>query len=149
MRYSKYLFIALFCLIVTKGFSQTNDDWKNKYLYTGLWLGFGTDFSMGAHADLQFFDHFSTAIEIGISDNLYPTIALFPKAVFRPWKMEIGVGIGPQFGYHVTYGALWGLIFSIDVGYHLGPGVLYAHYQDGMGYSFGIGYKIGFFDRKK
>jgi hypothetical protein len=63
--------------------------------------------------------------------------------------MEITVGIGPKFGYNLTYGALWGAAFTIDVGYHLGPGVLYINYHDGMGYAFGIGYKIGFFDRKK
>ena len=150
MRCNKIVFIAIFAfLTISMAFSQSDDEWKNKRLYTGMWLGYGTGFSMGVQADWQFFEHFSLGTEVGISDNLYPTISLLPKAVFRPWEMEITVGAGPQFGYNLTYGALWGVIFSIEAGYHLGPGVFYVHWHDGMGYAFGVGYRIGFVDRKK
>jgi len=149
MRYNKILFIFLFCLAVTMGlFSQTSNEWKNKYLYTGIWLGYGTGFSMGIQADMQFFEHFSVGIETGISNNLYPTISLFPKMVFRPWQMEIILFAGPNFGYNPTYGALWGVVYGVDIGFHLGPGVLFGTFHDGMVYAFGIGYRIGLIDRR-
>jgi hypothetical protein len=149
MRCNKYLFIALFCLVTTGVFSQTNDAWKNKRLYTGMWLGYGTGFSMGIKADIQFFEYFSLGTEVGLSDNLYPTISLLPKAVFKPWQMEMNIFAGPILGYNLTYGLLWGAIYGVDIGFHLGPGVLYGTFHAGMGYAFGIGYKIGFINRKK
>jgi len=130
-------------------FSQSDDEWKNKRLYTGMWLGYGTGFSMGIQADVQIFKYFSLGIETGLSDNLYPTISLLPKAVFRPWKMEISIFAGPIYGNNLTYGALWSMVYGMDIGYHLGPGMLYATIHNGMGYSFGLGYKMGFFDRKQ
>jgi hypothetical protein len=130
-------------------FSQTNDDWKNKHLYTGIWLGYGDGFSMGIQTDIQFFEYFSLGIETGLSNNLYPTISFLPKAVFKPWQIEINIFGGPIFGYNLTYGGLWGVVYGADIGFHLGPGVLYGTFHTGMGHAFGVGYRIGFIDRKK
>ena len=144
MRYNKYIFIALFCLVTSGVFSQTDEEWKNKRLYTGMWFGYGNGFSMGALVDVQIFEHFSVGIEAGLSDNMFPTISFFPKAVFRPWQMELMLFAGPKFGYNRTYGRLWGMVWGLDIGFNLGPGILCLTFRDGMGYSFGLGYKIGF-----
>jgi hypothetical protein len=130
-------------------FSQTNDVWKNKRLYTAMWLGYGTGFSMGIQADIQLFKYFSVGIDTGLSDKLFPTISLFPKVVFRPWEIEISIFGGPKIGYHRNYGGLWGIVYGADIGYHLGPGVLYGTFHTGMNYAFGLGYRIGFIDRRK
>ena len=108
MHYTKQFFIILLFFITTSIFSQTDEEWKNKRLYTGMWLGYGTGFSMAVHADWQFYENFSVSIETGLSDNLFPTISILPNAVFRPWKMEIIVLAGPKFGYNKTYEGLWG-----------------------------------------
>ena len=149
MRCNKWLFIILFCLVTIGVFSQTNEEWKNKRTYTSMWLGYGTGFSMGIQADIQLLKYFSLGVEAGLSDKLFPTISFLPKAVFRPWQMEMNIFAGPQFGYHRTYEGLWGVIYGIDIGYYLGQGVLYGTFRTGMNYSFGIGYRIGFIDIKK
>ena len=148
MRCNKYLFIIIFLFVSMGLFSQINDEWKNKRLYTGMWLGYGTEFSMGIQADIQFSDHFILGIETGLSDNLYPAISLFPKVVFRPWQTEIILFAGLNFGYNPVYGALWGVVYGVDIGFRLGPGVLFGTFHDGMVYAFGIGYKIGLIDRR-
>ena len=61
--------------------------------------------------------------------------------------MEIIIFAGPQFGHHKTYDLLWGLIYGLDIGYHIGPGVLFGTFHAGMKYAFGVGYRIGFFKR--
>ena len=149
MRYIKQIFVILLFFITTSIFSQTDEEWKNKRLYTGMWLGYGTGFSMAVHADWHFHEHFSVGIETGLSDNLFPTISFFPKAVFRPLLMEISVFAGPKFGYNKTYEGLWGAVWGLDIGLPLGPGILYGAFRDGMGYSFGLGYKIGLFVTKR
>jgi hypothetical protein len=144
--------IFVFALFVLTGhgiFPQSTNEWKNKTLYAGSWLGYGSGFSLGIQADMQFFKHFSVGLEAGLADKAYPAVSFFPKAVFRPGEMELTLFAGPCFGYNAIYGGFVGLVYGFDAGFHLGPGILYATVRNGAGYAFGIGYRIGFADRKR
>jgi hypothetical protein len=149
MRYSKSILVIIFMLSMNSIFAQTaEDNWKTKKFYTGGWLGYGTGFSFGAQADLHFSNHFALGLEAGLVDKAYPAMSLFPKAVFRPWQMEMIFFAGPCIGNNNIYGGFWGIAYGMDIGVPLGSGVLFGTIRSGVGYSFGVGYRVGFFSRK-
>ena len=148
----RIIFFFVFLLILSFSlFSQestdNNDDWKNKKLYTSVWLGYGSGFSMGIGADVQIFRHFALGLEAGLVDKNYPAISIFPKLTLRPWRIGIDLYAGLSFGYSTVYDFIWGVPLGIDVGYNLGPGLLFVTARSGMGWAFGIGYRMGFFNR--
>jgi hypothetical protein len=151
MRYSKsILVISLILFINNSIFSQTAENKRNpKKIYAGGWIGYGTGFSMGAQADMHFSKHFALGVEAGLVDKAYPAMSLLPKAVFRPWQMEIVFFAGPCIGYNTIYGSFWGIAHGMDIGYRVGDGVLFGTYHGGAGYSFGVGYRVGFNRKSK
>ena len=147
----KYFFlICLIFILIGNVFSQnniTNDNWKNNLIYTSVWAGYGSGFSMGIGADFQLSKVFALGIESGLVDKSYPALSLLPKLSFRPWNMEITLVGGIGFGYSQIYNFILGTNYGIDIGYNFGPGVLFANFRNGLGYSFGIGYKLGFLEK--
>jgi len=148
----KLILLACFVLIFTyQVFSQNNssdDSWKNKWLYTSAWAGYGSGFSMGLGADVQLLKFFAVGLELGLVDKNHPALSVLPKFTFRPWKMEIDLYGGLGFGYSRVYDFIWGVQYGIDLGYKLGPGVLFAKLDNGLGWSVGLGYRMGFFNKK-
>ena len=157
MRYNrntkKISIIACFLFIVNlQAYSQTDfvaDDWKNKRLYTSAWAGYGSGFAMGLCADAQLYERFALGVELGLVDKSYPALSILPKYNFRPLKMEVGLYGGLGFGYSTTYDFIWGVKYGVDLGYKIGTGVMFVRVDNGLGWSLGIGYRIGFLKNDK
>lgn len=144
-----FAFFIFFCIFQV--FSQNdldNDNWKNKWLYTSVWTGYGSGFSMGLNVDAQFFRYFALGLELGLVDKSYPALTVLPKFTYRPWKMEIDLYGGLGSGYSTVYGYIWGVKYGFDIGYNLGPGIIFVKVDNGLGWSIGIGYRMGFLDKK-
>ena len=148
----KIILFACFTFIFThQTFPQNNvvnDNWKNKWLYTSAWAGYGSGFSMGLGVDVQLAKIFALGLEFDLVDKSYPAISLLPKFTFRPWNMEIDLYGGVGFGYSSVYGFIWGIPHGIVLGYKLGPGLLIIDGRNGMGWSVGFGYRMGFYEKK-
>ena len=141
-------FVCIFTFQIFPQSNNGNDNWKNKWLYTGAWAGYGTGFSTGLSADAQLRRNFALGMELGLADKSYPSISVLPKFTFRPWKMEIDLYAGIGIGYSTVYDFIWGVPHGIVLGFNLGPGLLFVDARNGLGWAVGIGYRMGFWDKK-
>lgn len=144
------LIICFYFVVILQVFSQENNDsWKNKWLYTSAWAGYGSGFSMGLGVDAQLANIFALGSEIGFADKCYPSISLLPRLTFKPRKFQIDLYGGIGIAYSTEYDFVWGVPHGITLGYNLGPGLLFIHLRNGMGWSVGLGYRMGFLDKKR
>ena len=145
------------------GDNNPKNAWKNRRFYMGIWPGYGAsifenadDFkfiSYGAFFSFQLTDLFALGIEgdgaYFIGDYWRGRNDIFVGAVarltLRPSVFEVDVFIGPAIG---TSFAFFG---GVQVGVNLGPGVMFidTRLNSFLGYSFGLGYQVGFGNRKK
>ena len=149
----KLILIACFSFaFVFQAFPQdntVNDNWKNKWLYTSAWAGYGSGFSMGLGIDAQLANIFALGLELGLADRNYPAISIFPKLTFKPGRMQIDLYAGVGFAYSTVYDFVWGVPHGIALGFNVGNGLLFIDVRNGMGWSVGIGYRMGFLDKNK
>jgi hypothetical protein len=145
------------------GDNNPKNAWKNKRFYMGIWPGYGASIfedadefrfiSYGVFFSYQLTDLFALGIEgngayfigdywRGRNDIFIGAVA---KLTLRPSNFEVDVFIGPAIG---TSFAFFG---GVQAGFNLGPGVIFidARLNSWLGYSFGMGYQIGFGNRKK
>ncbi|GHT70147.1 hypothetical protein FACS1894110_21080 [Spirochaetia bacterium] len=148
--------------------------WKNKRWYLGAFLGGGSStdiyddygidtftyesslFLVGGQAQLQVGKYFAIEVDIGYIAKEIPDFpilfSVIPELTFQPGPIEINIGIG--------YTAVAGFNAEGSLGFHLGPGIIFAEYMFTMefGWNSGrdivtnhagvVGYKIGLKDRK-
>lgn len=155
------------------GDNNPKNDWKNKRVYIGMWPGFGAALISDYYIEDQkyisygafFLYQLSHLFAIGIDGTgAYYTkerfsgkntffISAVPTLTLRPSKFEIELFVGPavgsgsnldkaKLGFAVTGG--------VRAGYNIGPGIVFSDFRiiSDLGYSLGIGYKIGFGNRK-
>jgi len=151
------------------------DAWKYQWLYVGANVGYGIwaedigDGGLGfaLYAMFQPFDLFGIALDLGGNMNGGVDISILPTLTIRPYLFTFDLFFG--FGYDIISGQTPRplLLGGVRGGYRVGPGVLYAeirpkaylwtsdhdlythNYESGLHINLTLGYRVGFFPRKK
>jgi hypothetical protein len=144
------------------GDNNPKNAWKNRRVYIGIWPGFGASIfensdqfkfiSYGIFLSFQFSDLLAIGVEGNgayfIGDEYRGRNDIFAGAfarlTLRPSNFEVDVFIGPAFG------EFFGFYGGVEAGINAGPGVVFidARLNSWLGYSIGLGYQIGFGNRK-
>jgi TolB-like protein len=139
--------------------SIPREPWKDKRWYLGGSIGGLDALAIKAEAYMQVARNFAFGLHAGIlpverydyRNDYYttslPFVALLAELTFRPGIMEIDIfaGLDLDLAYYVL-----DLMYGIDIGVKLGPGILYGELSPPGGLrsmGIGLGYRIGLVDR--
>jgi hypothetical protein len=137
--------------------------WDNALIHASAFGMFGENGGGGGLSlDWQPFRNFAwTFIDIDFFSGWF-NISTLLTATWRPYSFEVAVFAGPTIGLTIVsagppeihgesysyatekLSTLFSLMVGVHVGYHLGPGIIYAgvKYSDVHEVAFGIGYKF-------